>query len=396
MKKIITVLAAAALASSLAFADGLKLSFYNKLYQEDAILDHYDNGEDDDGDSETVTDFPALKERMFVEVKSDRVDAMVKATFKFDDLDGSHFGFVGSYVNDWYVEFRPVEVLSLGMHDQIYSDGSYLPVYDDNLWAGNIGSNGFTVAFKPIENLRIAATVPFSTIASEEDSPNENYLNGKKEKNEDEEFDTGIGAIFDHELFQIGASIQDILDGDDRQVGAYINMPNLFGAVEGLTVGAGFAASERPRESFGDLISVGHIEGGVSYENLLSAYATIELGKFSLSAEMLYNLGYKHDVKDAGWDAVHNRKLYTAVGYDFYTGAAISFGLVDKLTATVTGKLMLDLASDADDEADLMTSGAFAIDYELNERNTLGAEFDVGICDSDWAVAIPVYWKYHF
>ena len=30
MKKIITVLAAAALASSLAFADGLKLSFYNK------------------------------------------------------------------------------------------------------------------------------------------------------------------------------------------------------------------------------------------------------------------------------------------------------------------------------------------------------------------------------
>ena len=381
MKKIITVLAAAALASSLAFADGLELSFYNKLYQEDAILDHYDNGEDDDGDSETVTDFPALKERMFVEVKSDRVDAMVKATFAFDDLDDQHFGFVGSgWVDDWYVEFRPVEVLSLGMHDQIFSDGSTLPVYDDNLWAGNIGSNGFTVAFKPIENLRIAATVPFSTIASDDDR-DINWLNGKEEMGEDEKFDTGIGAIFDHELFQIGASIQDILDGDERQVGAYINMPNLFGAVEGLTVGAGFAASERPRESFGDLISVGHIESGVVYENLLSAYATIELGKFSLSAEMLYNFGY-----DKAFETP----------YDFYTGAAISFGLVDKLTATVTGKLMLDLASDADDEAELMTSGAFAIDYDLNERNTLGAEFDVGICDSDWAVAIPVYWKYHF
>ncbi|MBR1723018.1 MAG: hypothetical protein IJ727_11145, partial [Treponema sp.] len=181
--------------------------------------------------------------------------------------------------------------------------------------------------------------------------------------------------------FHIGASIQDILDGDQRQVGAYINMPNLFGAVEGLTVGAGFAASERVRLSFGDLISVGHIESGVVYENLLSAYATIELGKFSLAAEMLYNFGY-----DKAFETP----------YDFYTGAAISFGLVDKLTATVTGKLMLDLASDADDEAELMTSGAFAIDYDLNENNTLGAEFDVGIYDSDWAVAIPVYWKYHF
>ena len=394
MKKIIASLVAVALASSVAFAD-VKLSFYNKLYEDSSILDHYDNGKDDDGDSETVTDFPGINERMFVEVLSDRVDAMVKATMTLDDYDEQHFGIQGK-VNDWYIEFRPIEMITLGMHTAINPDGSYLPVYDDNLGAGNIGSDGFTVTFKPIENLRIGVTTPFSFDGSDK-AKDVNWLDGKAERGEDEEFNTGIGAIFDHEKFQIGASIQDILDSDERQVGAYINMPGLFGVYEPLTIGAGFAHSECYQRTFSDLISVGHLEAGIGYENLLNAYATVEFEKFSLSAEMLYNLGGDDEwVKAMGFNPLTYDGDDGIYGYDFYTGASISFGLVDKLTATATGRLLMDMTSSSKGGFKNMLFGSFAINYDLNDRNTLGAEFDVATRDKDWAIAIPVYWKYHF
>ena len=379
MKKIITVLAAAALASSLAFADDIKLSFYNKLYEEDAILNHSDEAD------ETTKDFPGIKERMYAEITSDRVDAMVKATFKLDDHDEKHFGLQGN-VDDWYVEFRPVHQITLGLHTGIFADGSTLPVYDDNLAAGNIGSDGFTVTYRPIDALRISATAPFS-FDGDYSNKEINWINGSKDvldedgdpDPEDENFNIGFGAIYDHELFQIGFSIQDVADSDQRQIGAYLNAPNLFGAVEGLTLGAGFAHSEEwLSDSLGDLISVGEIEGGVVYEDLLNAYAAYEMEKFSLTAEMVYNLGADKES-----------------GYDFYLAAAISFGLVENLTATATGKILVDL-KDKDEKLKNVTMGAFALDYDVNDNNTIGAEFDVAVFDKDWAIAVPVYWKYHF
>lgn len=374
MKKTIVTLAAIAMASSLAFADDLKLSFYNKLYEEDAILQH--DGEAD----ETKKDFPGIKERMQAEVTSEKVDAMVKATVTLDDYDDKHFGLQGK-VNDWYVEFRPVDKLALGLHTGIYADGSALPIYDDNVNAANIGSDGFTVSVFPIENLRLALTAPF-TFDGSEDKGDINWLNGKKEDDEQENFNIGFGAIYDHELFQLGASVQDAADSDERQIGAYVNLPKLFGKVEPLTIGAGFAHSEAVLPVIGDedLISVGGLESCVYYKDLLSAYASFEMEKFSVTAEMAYNLGYKKD----GYHA-----------YDFYSAAAISFGIVENLSATATGKILVDLADENETEKSL-TMGAFALDYDVNENNTVGAEFDVAMHDKDWAIAVPLYWKYHF
>ena len=144
------------------------------------------------------------------------------------------------------------------------------------------------------------------------------------------------------------------------------------------TLGAGFAHSEEWTDSFDDLISVGEIGGGVAYENLLNAYAAYELEKFSLTAEMVYNLGADKES-----------------GYDFYSAAAISFGLVENLTATATGKILVDLKDKGEKEKNV-TMGAFALDYDVNDNNTIGAEFDVAVFDKDWAIAVPVYWKYHF
>ena len=378
MKKIIVGLVAIAAATGFAFAD-INLSFYNKLYEEDALVDHYDD--DGTGDSDTKTDVPGLKETMYAEVTSDKVDAMVKATFALDDYDDKHFGLQGK-LNDWYIEFRPFSILAFGMHTGIFSDGSLLPVYDDYLSAGNIGSEGFTVSITPIEALRIGVTTQFP-FDGDYSNGAVNYLNGNEDDGEDENFNIGVGAIFTHDLFEATLSIQDILDGDERQIGAYLLAPGLFGVYEPLTVGAGFAHAESARNTFGDLISVGHIEGDVFYENLLSAYATIAFEKFSLSAEMLYTLG-NDDNPD------------TTYGYDFYTGASISFGLVENLTATVTGKALIDTTSSSKGGAETMLFGEFAVDYDLNDNNTIGAAFDLGAYDKDWAIAVPVYWKYHF
>lgn len=392
MKKIIAGLVAIAAATGFAFAD-INLSFYNKLYEEDALVDHYDD--DGTGDSDTKTDVPGLKERMYAEVTSDKVDAMVKATFALDDYDDKHFGLQGE-LNDWYIEFRPFSILAFGMHTGIFSDGSLLPVYDDNLSAGNIGSEGFTVSITPIEALRIGVTTPFS-FDGDYSNGAVNYLNGNEDDGEDENFNIGVGAIFTHDLFEATLSIQDILDSDDRQIGAYILAPGLFGVYEPLTIGAGFAHAWGYKGAFSDLISVGHVEAGLGYENLLSAWAAIEFEKFSLTAEVLYNLGGDDEwVKAMGYNPLTYDGDDGFFGYDFYTGASISFGLVESLTATVTGKALIDTTSSSKGGAETMLFGEFAVDYDLNDNNTIGAAFDLGTCDKDWAIAVPVYWQYHF
>ncbi len=378
MKKIIASLVAIAIASSVAFAE-VKFSFYNKLYEDGTIAYHSDAADD------TYTDFPAIKERMYFEVLTDRVDAMVKATVALDDYDYKHFGLQGS-LDDWYIEFRPIEILTLGMHTGIFSDGSYLPIYDDNLYAGNIGSDGFTVTLRPAkdQDLRISLTAPFSFDGSD-DAADVNWLNGKEEDGEDEEFNIGIGAIYGQDLFQIGLSLQDVIDSDERQFGAYVNLPTLFGLSESLTLGAGFAHTWADyATAFKDLTYF----GGLGYENLLSAYATFDLDKVSFAAELLYNLGGNDDVflDDDG----------VFIGYDFYSALSVSFGLADALTATAKGKILTDSTSSSKGGQETAFAAAFALDYDINDNNTVGVEFDFDTCDSDWAIAVPLYWKYHF
>lgn len=105
-------------------------------------------------------------------------------------------------------------------------------------------------------------------------------------------------------------------------------------------------------------------------------------GKFGLTAELAYNLGS---------DDKHT-------GYNFYTAASLSFGLAEKLQATATGKLLLspndELPSGHDLDWGNGYGAAFALDYEVNERNMVGAEVQVNIIGDYWDFAVPVYWKY--
>ena len=384
MKKIISTLAVLASALGLASAD-VQFNFYNKLYEEDPFVTHM---EDADGNgkevSKTKSDFMGIINRMYFEVFTDRVDAMVKADVRLDDNDAGPFEtdylYLEGRIKDWYLEFRPIEPVTLSLHTGIFADGSYLPVYDDCITASNIGSDGFTLTARPVEGLCLAFSLPFGM--NSDSYGWQNYINGDKDKGEAKPFDFRLGAIYGQELFQIGLSIQDVADNDERKIGAYLNLPTLFGASDKLTVGAGFAHSEKYSGvvSEEDSIWLGDaITGDVHYKNLLNAYATIDFDSLSFAAESTYNLG--DDNEEAS--------------YDLYAAANVSFGISDKLSAGVTGKILADLASKGEKNKEILF-GAIGLSYDVNDSNSVGIEFNIAKQDKNWAVAIPVYWKYHF
>ena len=386
MKKIFAGAFAVAAVCGIAFAD-VHVNFYNKLYSEDPVVVHHKNYEKDK--YETDVYFPGIKEQMYADIKTDRVDVGVKGTlslnhYEFDDenlfgIKHDHF-FIKGEIDDWWVEFRPFSKATLGLHDTIWADGSYLPIWDDNVTAGNIGSDGFTFIFKPIEQLRLAATIPsgmdYDTAV--------NWLNDSAEDEEHENFHNfhfGMGAIFDVDMFQVSANIQGIPCSGGRQFGTFINMPGIFGIVKELSIGAGFThawGNDWGQNQLSGLIA----DAGLRYENLMNVYVTYDAGSFGLSAEIAFNFDFD-DVNYFGGN-----------GYDFYTAVAVSFGLMDKLTATATGKLLYDFADSSKKGLGLGTGASFAIDYEVNKRNMIGAEVDFNLVDDYWDFAVPVYWKY--
>lgn len=393
MKKIVLALAAITFSASAFAAD---VSFYNKVYEEDPFYLHTDKKHTEDGDNDSKTDFPVLKDEMSVEYQSEHVDAAITAVVGLDDFDEQHFGIDG-YIDDWYVEYRLFQPVTLGLHDNIYMDGSALPVYDDNLSGGNIGSDGFTVVYRPSflnNKLRFGATLPFNFTKDDFNEEDTNWLKTKDDDDDTKYVDFGLGAIYDHELFQLGVTVRDILDNDERVFGTYISFPNLFGAVEGLTLGGGLTHTER--ESFdGDDYSVKGLEGagfddltwfgGVTGENLVSANLTFEKEDLpvSFAADFLYNLGQKYAEEKYFWD------LYTAV--------TLTFGINDQLSAYVGGKLLVDTKNDSEaqpDKAENVYGVNLGVDFQLDDHNSLGAGFEYQTWDSDYQIAIPVYWQW--
>lgn len=363
MKRILaSMVAVAAVWGGVAFAD-VQVNFYNELYSEDPFLRHHDD--DEDGEYKTDAYFPGIKERMYADIKTAKVDAGVKGTFMFNqDWSTDHFHFSGE-IEDWWVEFRPIDMITLGLHDTIWADGSYFPIWDDNATAGNIGSDGFTFVIRPIKMLRLAATVP-----SGMDYDTLNWLN------DDHDFHFGTGAILDLDMFQASVNMQGIPCSSGRQFGTFVNMPGFFGVVKALSIGAGFTHAWGYEEKWNqnylkDLIA----DFGMAYTNLLNAYVTYDARLFRLNAELAWDFDFDDNAK----------------GYDFYTAVAFSFGLVDKLSATATGKLLFDFA---DNGLGNGYGASFAVDYEINKRHAVGAKAEVNKVDKYWDFAIPVYWKY--
>ncbi len=402
-KKFSALLLAFAFCSSV-FAE-ISYRFYNKLYSDTMNIRHVDSdylGIDEinfKGKDESYTDceFFGIYNKVYAEFKTDKTDAMVKATIGFDDWSGdSDYGFRWTgYVDDWFVEYRPWDFVTLGFHDSIYMDGSYLPIYDDNLYSGNIGSEGFTLVYRPSMldyALRIAATVPFTITenwvhADEDDDNIEVY---------DDKFNLGLGAIYTDEYFQVGANLQDVFDNDERRFGTYVNFPSLFGLCKELTVGGGYSYSKggavydfNRSTTFDDYTYF----GGVNGKNLFSSYFTYN-GKFVVNGEIVWN--FNNDDVHFYYDSAKGDIDMIEFGWNLYTAASVKFWITKILSAEVVGKLVADTSSSNGYDLDNIYAGEFKLNIDLTQHSEVEAGASVDYFDGNYKICFPCYWKYTF
>lgn len=365
MKKIVMVLAAMVMAGSAAFA--ADVVFHNKLFEEDAVWEK--NGDDSE------VKFPGIKDEMHVEYKSEHVDASITTIINVlkDYTDEDHVGtkdfYLDGYIDDWYMEWRLIQALTIGLHDNIYSDASVLAVLDDELKGGNIGSDGFTAIYRPEmfnRALRLAVTFPFEFTKSN-DRSTPNWLKGK-DVNGTEYVDMGIGAIYTGSVFQVGFTAHDVLDDDARLIGFTLNFPNI---VEGLTIGAGFTNTKSKEALSDDLFVTG--------ENIINAQLAYETGAFRFDAETVIGLDKKED-------------------FDKYFGAMIGYEVSEALALGAKFQMFMygkDNANGLDKNAWIVGVTA---DYTIDEHNSVGIEFDYTDGGSkDFGITqicVPVYWKW--
>lgn len=263
------------------------------------------------------------------------------------------------------MEWRLIQALTIGLHDNIYSDASVLAVLDDELEGGNIGSDGFTAIYRPEmfnRALRLAVTIPFNY--TKNDYGDKNWLKGK-EDGDTKYVDMGIGAIYTGSAFQVGFTVNDILDDDERLIGFTLNFPNV---VEGLTIGAGFTNYKAGKvEKLSDDLDV-------TGENIINAQLAYETGAFRFVAETVIGLDKK---------AEYDKYFGVMVGYE----ATEAVALGAKFQMSMYGK-------DGGLEDNKWTVGA-TIDYTIDEHNSVGVEFDyTQTNENEKEICVPVYWKW--
>ena len=257
-KKVVAGLAALSLAG-VSFAE-VELSFSNKVSSD---IVNIESAKQDDDSIVTTYGFAGVENNTVVEFVSDKVDAALDISFFMNTIDSTNsngedytyvkfFGdeaavYVGYLINDYYIEYRPFEVLTFGFHDTINTDGSYLPVWDDNAATGNLGSD-FVVCLRPITGLRIASGFDFvSSIGADKNEPYNNFI-----------LNFGIDYTLE-DTFSIGFTARNVLV-DERSFGIY----GSFGGIDGLNLTAGFGIND---EGVGEYEVAGNVLMlGASYD----------------------------------------------------------------------------------------------------------------------------------
>lgn len=382
--KTIAVLAALSMASS-AFAE-VKVKAFNKLSSDIVELDH-------SGD-ETTNTFPGFKNKIKAEILTDHLDAMVEGVFKITDFTNENDYVVAwdGAVSDWYVEARVLDdLLTLGYHDNINPEGTYLPIYDDNVGTGNIGSDGFTLVLRPVEGLRLGFSVPFTddtslvtydvetgTVGVNEDfGGNILVMDGETKEGCPDIWkypNLRLGAIYDMGIAEFGVAAHDFLDSKQRSIGFYVYSAGLFGQVKGIDFRAGFAHSWG-KVALGDKpFYKGKDIEGENFWNV--SFEISEIIPFSLAVEAAGNTNSDDSA------------------YDFYTGLKLGFGINEQLSLDVIAGAELDLSDENAKKA--MLHGKAALDYNVTKLDTVEVAVDYNKCDEKWNMKFPVSWKHKF
>lgn len=359
MKKVAMIAAALLFGASAVFAVEGEVSFENKLSS--------DIVEIAGGDAS----FAGFTEKVKVNFDSENLDfgltgKVADVLKQSDNLSATGFHFTYDFPNykidtgsfSWYVEFRPWQWLTLGWSDDVWTYGSYLPVWDDNVVTGNIGAaNGFALIFRPIGGLRIGTAVDFGYTVVEYDDSADPDTTFKLNWN--------FGADYTYgELFSFGVSARDILgktgDSWDGSIGVYASLLDLAGA----SVNLGYTYND------------GDGAADVAGDNLITLGASYGVGPFGIDFDLAF--AADNDVDS----------------YDLYIGAVPAFDINDNWGASLEFTFKTNLSSgDNAVASDIFIHPEVTYGFN-NHKFGLGVGFD--ICGSDTTITIPVFWKYNF
>ena len=386
----VKVLGAACLFAGMAFAQekDYEVSFSNEL-STDTIT--YTKAKGHEKDSATV--FAGIVEKAEAGFESEKLSFSVMGEWTFEpvksvedalddnDVKGNKFTLTD---HDWFIEFRPIKEFAIGWNDDLFVSGSSLPVWDDDIKAGNYTTNdGIALIARPVEGLTIGAGLDQGSFGGDDD---------------DYKPIINFGANYEYQdMFAAGVAVQNVagssVDGDKRKltVGAFASIT----AVENLTLNLGFTHNDYEGIDFG---LVNPFENfNIIGQNVATLGATYEANGLSLAADAAFNFNGADDTDEEGLtqfaEADENR-------YDAYFGLCVEYAITEQFTAGVTGLVALDLSSNDDvfaDKADLYFAVGPAVKYALNDHN----EFSVGVnfekAGSDYqAMNIPLSWTYNF
>jgi len=322
MKKMVLGAVAALTLAGAAFAGEVTVEFENKISSDVVTIK--------DGNSE----FAGIKEQVTAELSTEKVDVGVSLITYFNKDDNDNFGLTEYEFDKAYVELKPVDWLGITFNRKVFTEGSYLTIWDDNIANGDIGSN-LGLFVRPVENLTIGAGVNVPSV----------FANEAENK-----FDFTAGVDYTTDVFSVGVTLRNPVN--NLGFGIF----GSYKGVEGLTVNVGFAYNDEFAEHKGNLITLG---------------AVYEFSIFALALDHVTTLGKE------------NSYMYSALCLE--TAVTENWIIETQLTTNLN-------LSDSKAAEFIPELGAAYV----NGNHKIRAGVAVTIADETAAVSFPVYYKYSF
>ena len=339
MKKIFVCAAFAVLFGASVFAE-TNVSFTNKVTSDVVEVTIPNEGD-------TSAKFAGVKEKVTVEVTSEKVNASVAGAFVYSGSEESQ-QVAWSGEADWYVEYSPIDLLTVFWSDDIMTDGSYLPVVDDNVVVGNLGSD-FGLLVKPVSGLRITGGMDFTSVFA----------------GSDVHVDLNFGADYNiKDYVTVGLGFRDVAGKDDFSFGGFASVT----AVKDLVVNIGGAYNSEAPTIFGDTAAIAG--------NLLTLGASYSFQDLSLGFDFATNFGVDF-------------------AYDIATAASVSY-TINTVTLGLAGGTAMDFESVDVLKLPFVFAANPSVSVALGNHTLSVGVNVVNVNKVETVLTFPVMWKFAF
>lgn len=320
MKKTFTIIMTSLSLAAAVFAQEAAISFENTISSDVVSVS--------EGDSE----FAGITEQITAEFESEKLDAGISLITEFNKNEDNHFGLTAYEIDTAYVEFKPVDILGIAFNREIFTAGSYLPVADDNVGNGNIGSD-LSLILRPSENLSVAAGLKIPSVFADTE----------------EKVDLDAGIDYTTDLFSVGATLRSPVNNLGFGVfGSYTGIDN-------LTLNLGFSYNDDFCDVAGNLLTLG---------------AAYEVSIFTIGFDFVSNFGND--------------------GNDLYTALALEAGITDNIIVETQAALNMDFEDSKATQVIAEVGGAYVIgDHKIRVGIAIDFSDSIGF-------SFPVYYKYSF